>query len=283
MTVQMRTLNRHYGDQRGEECAVLCERIDGITANLMACVPSEETVQNYIDTHGITSIAEVYKHFLDTIRSDITQQFIEVDTSLRPMIDAFKNGVTRILVENGQLGKILPPSAEGELYQWLRDFAQAHLEDGSQIRRAFTFLYDFDFSVRGALMHKVRMSLYEISLANPNMMNVSFNSASAKSVVFQLKMSLKRVQEHLKEALKGFYISPNEAFFAVCDEFFERVSTSEGVYDEWFALYSGFAGRIWSRELMASEKNGAAAEVWTASIERLQAYNRKDCFILSLE
>lgn len=283
MTVQLRNLNRHYGDQRNERCEILCERIDDITENLMDSVPKEEDVQTYIDTHGVTSIAEVYKHFLDKARSDITQRFIEVDTSLQPIVTAFKNDIASVLVENGRLGKILPPSAEGELFQWLRDFASAHLENAPQIRRAFEFLYEFDFSVRGALMHKVRISLYEISLANPNMMNVAFNSVSAKSVVFQLKVALKRVQDNLKGALKEFYMSPNEALFAVCDEFFERISTSEGVYDEWFALYSGFAGRIWSRELMASEKNGAAMEAWTKNIEQLQKYNRKDSFILSLE
>lgn len=283
MTVKLRDLNCKYGAQRTEKCDVLCRRIDSVTENLMELVPGEEEIQKYIDTHGVTSIAEVYKYFLDKVRSEITQRFIEVDTSLQPIITEFKNGITRILVENGRLGKILPPSAEGELFQWLRDFAQAHLESDSQIRRAFEFLYDFDFSVRGMLMHKVRMSLYEISLANPNMMNVSFKSASAKSAAFQLKVALNGVRDNLTGALKAFYMSPNEALFAVCDEFFERISTSEGVHDEWFKLYSGFAGRIWSRELMASEKNGAAMEGWTANIEQLQKYNRKDSFVLNLE
>ena len=236
-----------------------------------------------MDTHGLPSVAEVYKHFLDAARSDITQQFIEVDTSLAPIITAFKNEITGILVENGRLGKVLTPSGEGELFQWLHDFSKAHLESDSQIRRACEFLYDFDFSVRGALMNKVRLSLYEISLANPNMINVMFQSASARSVVFQLKVALKRVQDNLKGSLRAFYMSPNEALFAVCDEFFERITTSEGVYDEWFALYSGFAGRIWSKELMASQKNGAVMETWAADIEQLQKYNRKDSFILSLE
>ena len=283
MTVQLRDLNRHYGELRNEKCEILCERIDHIVNGLMGHVPQEAAVQAYMDTHGVTSIAEVYKYFLDTARSNITQQFIEVDTSLEPIIVAFKNTITGILVENGRLGKILPPSSEGELFQWLHDFAEAHLESDSQIRRAFEFLYAFDFSVRGSLMNKVRLSLYEISLANPNMMNVTFNTATAKSVVFQLKVALKRVQDNLKGALRAFYMSPNEALFAVCDEFFERITTSEGVYDEWFALYSSFAGRIWSKELMASQKNGAAMETWTANIEQLQKYNRKDSFILNLE
>ena len=283
MTVQLKKRNLHYGALRNEKCEVLCERIDHIVSSLMDHVPQEAAVQEYMDTHGLPSVAEVYKHFLDAARSDITQQFIEVDTSLAPIITAFKNEITGILVENGRLGKVLTPSGEGELFQWLHDFSKAHLESDSQIRRACEFLYDFDFSVRGALMNKVRLSLYEISLANPNMINVMFQSASARSVVFQLKVALKRVQDNLKGSLRAFYMSPNEALFAVCDEFFERITTSEGVYDEWFALYSGFAGRIWSKELMASQKNGAVMETWAADIEQLQKYNRKDSFILSLE
>ena len=50
----------------------------------------------------------------------------------------------------------------------------------------------------------------------------------------------------------------------------------------WFKLYSSFAGRIWSRELMASEQAGKALEHWNGSIAQLQKYNRKDSFVLSL-
>ena len=249
----------------------------------MEKVPDEAVIQEYIDSHGVTFIAEVYKHFIDVLRSDITQSFIEVDTSLQPMVMAFKNEIATILAENGRLGRILPPGKEKEIYEWMQDFADMHLENGTQLQRAFHFLYEFDFSVRGALMHEVRKSLYEISLANPNMMSVSFNNASAKSVVFKLKVALKRVQDNLKNALKDFYMSPNAALFAVSDEFFDRISTSEGVYDEWFQLYSSFAGRIWSQELMASEKSGSVMASWADDIETLHQYNRKDSFVLSLE
>ncbi len=285
LTVALRSINRECGKKRNEKCEALSVRLEEITGNLMQIAPPQETVQAYIDTHGAASTAETYIHFLDVARSQLTQQFIEMDrVSLQPMIADFKNQMTRILLEDGLLGRIQPPASDGNLFEWLHTFAETHLEDPDyeQIRRAFLFLYEFDFSVRGSLMHKVRMSLYEISRANPNMANVNFPSDTAKSIAFQLRIALKGVQEQLKTTLQTFYISPNEAIFAVCDEFFERISTSEGAVAAWFKLYSSFAGRIWSRELMASEQAGKALEHWNGSIAQLQKYNRKDSFVLSL-
>lgn len=288
LTVKLRKLNQEYGAKREEECEILSARIEKITGFgiddgfIMDEVPSQETVQEYIDTHGRATIADVYMHFLNTARSNITQKYIEIDTSLKELIVQFKDTIAEVLMEAGELSKILPPSGDREKYEWLKEFADEYLEPYAQIRRAFHFLYEFDFSVRGGLMHKVRIGLYEISLANPNVLNVNFGSGEASVVVFKMERALRDVREKLKYSLEDFYIAPNEAMYAICDEFFERVTTSEGVCDEWRELYSSYAGRIWSEQLMHTQKTGQTIAGWKADIETLRKYNNKDTFSLKL-
>lgn len=289
LTVKLRKLNQEYGAKREEECEILSARIEKITGSgiddglIMDEVPSQETVQEYMDTHGAAAPANVYMYFLNTARSNITQKYIEIDTSLEELIVQFKDEIAEALMEEGELSKILPPSGERKRYEWLKEFADEYLEPYAQIRRAFQFLYEFDFSVRGGLMHKVRMSLYEISLANPNVLRgVNFENGGADDVVFNMERALRDVQDKLKYSLEDFYIAPNEAMYAICDEFFERVTTSEGVSDEWRELYSSYAGRIWSEQLMRTQENGEIIAGWKKDIDTLQKYNNSDTFSLKL-
>jgi len=284
ITARLRDKNREYGEKRGEKCRVLQEKIQAITDHLDDLLPSAETVQEYIDTHGRASTQDVYKHYLDILRSQITQRFIEIDTSLSPLIAAFKNELANILIEDGRLGKIMPLPQGKEPYQWLKDFADTYLESYEQLNRSFRFLYQFDFTVRGTLMYKVRTCLSEVShIHNNNIIPNQFKTNTGKSVAFHLEThAMDGIADKLKAAMNEFYVSPNEAMFAICDEFYDRTAASEGVEDEWFRLYSSFSGRVWSKELLASRQTGQAMEAWAGDIEELQKYNRKDSFVLSL-
>ena len=284
ITARLRKKNLEYSERRNEKCLVLQERIQAITDHLNDLLPSAETIQEYIDTHGKASVQEVYKHYLDILRSQITQRFIEIDTSISPLIVDFKNELAKILIEDGRLGKIMPLPGRREPYEWLKDFADAYLEGYEQLARSFRFLYQFDFTVRGTLMYRVRTCLAEIShIHNNNVIPDRFKTHTGKSVYFHLTThAMNGVADKLKATMSEFYIFPNEAMFAVRDEFYDRAATSEGVEDEWFRLYSSFSGRVWSKELLAAQQTGQATAAWAGEIEELQKYNRKDSFVLSL-
>ena len=139
---------------------------------------------------------------------------------------------------------------------------------------------------KGNSLYKLRTNLYEISRANPNLLNglnfIPKNGEWGKTIRFQLKLKMKSVQNALKNEFKYFYKSPNEALFAVCDEFYDRVYYSEGARDEWKKLYSEHMMQIWGKELMANTENGKVAELWMENIGKLQNLNKASTFVLKV-
>ena len=132
-------------------------------------------------------------------------------------------------------------------------------------------------------MNKLRSNLYEISRTNPNVgRNLDFMDGS-HSIYFNLMIKIRGIQDKLREEFIGFFTAPNEALFAISDEFFDRVYYSEGVRDEWRKLYSEYYMQLWGAELTAQAKNKEVAQLWLDNIEKVFSLNKMDNFILRTE
>lgn len=288
LTPALRKMNKDMGDNKGEICDILKEKIDAIvdTNNMLAIVPDKETIKEYYNNHGSAAITEIYSHFLDVIRSEITRRFIEVDASIDELINEFKNKITKILIDKGLLGKIIPEPDSGETFEWLKEFKENQLSMGDykQLIIAFDFLYSFSFTVRGTMMNKVRTALYSISTANPaQLANVDFSGDMFDAIYYHLMVAVNNVNNDLQFAMKSFYISPNEAMFAVSDEFFDRITRADGVREEWIELYSENVGNIWYDKIAENAQKENNFRNWTNCLESLNEYNKRANFIMSIK
>lgn len=288
LTPALRKMNKEMGENKNEICYDLKKNVKNIVDNMMEnFVPEVSKLEDYLRKDGTLVVNQVYSHFLDVIRSDITSRFIEIDASIDYLINDFKNKITNILIEDGMLGKIVPRPDSGETFEWLKDFRESQLTAGNykQLPIAFDFLYSFTFTVRGSMMNKVRSALYPISTANPNQLsNVDFSGGnSLEAAQFHLKLAVKDIKDYLELIMDSFYISPNEAMFAVSDEFFDRITRSENVVEEWETLYSANAGNIWYKDIANSVQAANSLKEWTDCIEELNKYNKRGSFIMSVK
>ena len=135
-------------------------------------------------------------------------------------------------------------------------------------------------------MHKVRAQLDIIRPLNPEASGVVLtadkNGNYSSDIYFYLTVKLEQVRENLKNVLKNFFKDPNEAFFAVIDEFFDRLAKSQGVEKQWYSLYSNYANRIWAKELAAQASIGVAFDDWTSKVEKLSEYDSESNFIVKI-
>lgn len=276
--------------KRSEPCEILQEQARDILENINSFVPSEEEIRMMFEENGGIAPTAVWEMELDKVRTNLTEAFIAIDTSLEDLVTNFKNDITKILLEDekGRLKYVKKPNEEKPLYHWLKDFSEEILSNGnySQINLAFEFLHNFTVSVRGFLMHKVRAQLDIIRPLNPEasgvMLTADRNGNYAGDIHFYLTVKMEQVRENLDSVLKNFFKDPNEAFFAVIDEFFDRLAKSQDVEKQWYSLYSNYAGRIWAKELAQQAGIGVAFDDWTSKVEKLAEYDSEDNFIVRL-
>lgn len=288
LITKIRDLNREFGAQRTEECEILSSQINSIIDNMMDMIPEKEEIDSLFNARGGMQPSDIYIFFLDKIRNKLTKQFIQVDVSLDNLTCQFKNRIADCLLseEGGNLGKIADLSENSQPYEALLHFARRKMEpeDYPQIRSAIEFVCDFQFSVRGFLMSKIRSNLYDISRANPNILSgldfIPSNGKWGKTIWFNLVDNVQEIHDKLKKELRQFFVSPNEAYFAVSDEFYDRIYYSEGVKEEWMKLYSSYVMQLYSKELMANAANSQIAQRWIEDIETIEQYNKADSFII---
>lgn len=282
--------DREWTIKRNEPCEILTEQAKNILENINDYVPSEAAIQEIFDEYGGIAPTAVWEMELDKIRTNLTEAFIAIDTSLEDLVANFKNDITAILLDDdkGRLKYVRKPNEGQPIYEWLKAFSDEILnsENYSQIKLAFEFLYNFNVSVRGFLMHKVRAQLDIIRPLNPEASSVVLtadkNGNYAGDIYFYLTVKLEQVRENLNNVLKNFFKDPNEAFFAVIDEFFDRLAKSQGVEKQWYSLYSNYANRIWAKELAAQASIGVAFDDWTSTVEKLSEYDSEDNFIVKI-
>lgn len=280
------------GKNRDKPCYVLKDQIEVIVDDLMGMIPSEEEIEDLCNSYGGTPYAIIYANYLDKIRNRLTKQFIEVDTSLEQLLHEFKVQVAKCILDEdgGSLGGTVVLANEGENpYEALLRYSREKLDPDEypQLSGAFEFIFEFEFSVRGFLMSKLRTILYPISRANPNLLShldFTEGEGKAQSIRYYLMIALDMIQSEMnKKEFKSFFTTPNETIFAVGDEFVDRVCYSEGAMDEWRKLYYENVSRIWGKELAQNAANSEKISQWMSNIEQIQTADRPEYFIIRQE
>ena len=279
------TLNNYYAAEKDKECTILYKRCEEIIQNIATNEsPTIQEVQAYAGAHMPPS--DVYGHYIDLARASLTKRFNSIDTDMSALVNELKNAFARILAVDGRLECIVPLSADEEPYVWLKRFSE-YLgdEELAEIKAGIDLLADFTFSVRGFMMYRVRSTMFAISRANPNLLYKNFlGGTKEKAVVHYVYSELKKLQNNLRESLTDFYTAPNEALYAISDEFVDRISRNENIVKAWRKLYLSDKNkvRVWQTEISNERRGEKDMEEWFDMWEELQKYNAKNSFCLSV-
>ena len=282
---KLRALNIELSEKRNEPCAPIREELKNIVKDIFKRLPSAQEIRSNYNRRGNITPQTLYAEYLNNFRNEISKTFVEMDTPLDALVAEVKNQIADSLLKDGKLEKIMPELQQQGLcpYEQLSTLAQEVLSEKEypQLRSAIDFLTEYELSVRGSLIYAVRSKLFEFSMLNSNIATgVSFEGDVGDSIQYNLDIALGQMQNYLDQIVRQFYVVPNEALYALCDEFYDRVTFSKAVSDEWIKLYGEYQVQIWADELAETNKFRDAIKTWKTYVDAFDRCKSKSNFVI---
>ena len=164
------------------------------------------------------------------------------------------------------------------MVDWLNSMLRDVLnkkEQYAEIRKGFKFLYEFEFNTRVQLIQEVRRQLYIINpicdeYARPDYQFRPDNCGT--SIYFYLTSRLAVIEDELRYHLRKIYGTPNMAFYAAVEEFYDRLtfaSNLEGgkvveMEDVWADLFQEYNAELDLTNVEDYEKLSALIQKYNA-------------------
>lgn len=269
MGAQMRTIVNHYYHEVNEPNHILWNETQKILNNLDVDInPGAQVIQNVADNNNVIG-DDVWNVALHYVRNEITRRFSQIDDKLEKENIRFKNSLVQVLYDN--LAELLADDTAGatetddeeDKTSKLRVMLEKILggnEKYAQIYEAIVFLDNFQFNTRATIIQTVRSQLGIINplcrdYAKPE---INFYAGDCgKEIDYCLTSRLSLIEENLRHELMGLYNTPNKAFYAVAEEFYDRLTfaasdLSSGkitdMSDVWGYFFQDFSSIIWKEQ-----------------------------------
>ena len=229
-------------------------------------IPTVEEILQERNREG--SFDGAYSECQHQVRTDLSQRFLNFDVALNESLEAAKSRVVKVLIENGRLGNI----AEGEDSQFLHNLLAKIPEDLTELRQGFDTLATFELQYRGLIQHRIRKHLDVLTPDRTPYKREDFLDALFRNKYSDLQQA-QRIRHNLSNAqkeavyhcyieLEEILIEPNQAGFAIVEEFCDRILRSKGIRDEWEIFIKEYAAQVWQEEYAASNANYELKKEW---------------------
>lgn len=257
----------YWSAEKEKDSSILWNHVQRILSSLDNIIPSAEEIQEISNKSGALLGDDVWYAVLHHVRNEITDRFIVIDDVLEKATLDFKNSLVKSLYEelralSAEKGATTPEPEDCDKVQWLKTMMDGVLssdERYSQIRKAFNFLYQFQFNTRAQLIQEVRRQLYIINpicneYAKPT---VDFHSASCgKTIHFYLTSRMSVIEDELRYHLSKLIRTPNLAFYAAAEEFYDRLTFASdlsggsvlSMSDVWGMFFQEYSTKIWKED-----------------------------------
>lgn len=161
---------------------------------------------------------------------------------------------------------------EPDMTLWLETVMDRVIGDKpqyAQIHKAFRFLCEFEFNTRAQLVQEIRRHLYII---NPTCKEYAMpyitNENEGYQVYFYLTSRLTVIEENLRYSLVNLYRTPNQAFFAAAEEFYDRLTFASNLKDGqfvsmdtvWGQFFMEYSNKLWAENTTRYEPVNALVE-----------------------
>ena len=262
--VELRKVVDHYAHERKEPNYILWNETQKILNNLDTELnPSADTIQKIADSNAAVTGGNVWNIVLHYVRNEITRQFIKIDDELAKENIRFKNKLVNVLYDNlseffGEAGDADDDSIDmtARILESVKSTIAGNPKY-AQIYDAIVFLNDFEFNTRATIIQTVRSQLSIINPLCREYVNPAIGfyvGSCGKEIEYFLTSRLSLIEENLRHALMPIYNTPNEAFFAVAEEFYDRLTfavadLSTGIVndmsDVWGHFFQQYSHVIW--------------------------------------
>lgn len=289
---QLMKLIKQYKEELKKKKDLDCEEfkkeIEDILDNSKTLIPEVEQLEADLTAGGHNRPHEVYGRYLDKIRNDFTEQFLRVDELIFDrQVREFKEKIIDIFAGNdgGRLANVVSVEGLSDKVEWLRVVAADLFGDTgryAQFKTAFLMIADFELSVRGFLMHRIRSRIDKLECEG-----FTTCEDNDQDIALEIKRNINRklndVREEINDEMKeGFYKDPNRIFYAVIAEFYDRINFSytdgdfQDVEVHWKSLYRENVNKIWQDECRENQDMSDLYNRWFDLRKALKKRGRND-------
>lgn len=290
MTADLNRVVRYWKGEKDKDNGILWNNVHSIVNNLEQFIPSAETIQEISEKNGGLLADDVWKVVLHNVRNNITDSFIKIDNVFAKETLVFKDSLVSALYEGLRaLSNNKGQSAEDEncdKVQWLKTMMDEVLdgkEQYAQIHKAFDFLYKFEFNTRAQIIQEVRKQLFIINpicdeYAHPS---VNFRDENCgEAVYFYLTSRMTVIEDELRYHLTRLCRTPNQAFYAAAEEFYDRLTFASdlkenkltSMSDVWGQFFQEYSVKLWEGDTKRFEVVNQLINVYNAMMADLRAF-----------
>jgi hypothetical protein len=229
-----------------------------------------------------------YPDYQDELRILISHRFLSLDKSLKQTVETAKNQVAKIFKEKGNLNVL----SESEGSDFFVEMANLIPERCKKLKEGFEIITNFQLSYRGLILPRVRHhldGLTNISAMAGNHGNVEETedqtlaisvNTTAEEIFTALEIDYEKAINRLKPALEELLCEPNEAAYAMVEEFVDNVIRQKGIQIEWknFLRGGGIRGKIWAEIFGQKERDRQIRKEWLDFTNKVENLNKLDLF-----
>jgi energy-coupling factor transporter ATP-binding protein EcfA2 len=235
-------------------------------------MPSTREIEQKNNDKG--GYASAYEYYLNDIRAHLSKHFLSLDEGLKVSLDKVKSQVADVFIEKSNLGKLT--EAKGV------DFIAAIAEkipdeiirgEASKIKFGFQMLSEFLLSYRGFIQHRIRQHL-DVLTPNEPACIVLPNVATAEQIQQSLKAAHTEAIYKCQEPLESLLSEPNQAAFAIIEEFFDRIFRATDAKKEWRLFLRRIRLQVWDEFQQLNEQVQTQQE-WLNSVEKVKVLSQK--------
>jgi len=267
MTADLSNAVYHWSQEKEKYNSALWNNVQAILSDIDSIIPSAEQIQAISDSNGALLGEDIWQMVLHNVRNEITDRFIIIDDVLEKATLDFKNSLVKTLYDelralSADGGALPEEDEECDMVEWLKTMMDGILSSDpryNQIRKAFNFLYQFQFNTRAQLIQEVRRQLYIINpicgeYAKPS---ITFHKSNCgKTVHFYLTSRMSVIEDELRYHLAKLYRTPNMAFYAAAEEFYDRLAFASdlsggsliSMSDVWGMFFQVYSSQIWKED-----------------------------------
>lgn len=272
MASDLKKVVYHWNQEKEKPNTSLWNSVQVILNDIDSIIPTPEKIDQLAANTGAVTGEDIWQMVLHYVRNTITDQFIAIDNVLEKETLDFKNSLVKTLYhELRQLSPAARHQKEAEedcdeedcdMVEWLKTMIDGILggsEQYIQIRKGFNFLYHFEFNTRAQLIQEVRRQMYIINpicteYAKPSYTFPSMDCGNA--IHFYLTSRMSVIEDELRYHLAKLYRTPNLAFYAAAEEFYDRLAFASdlsgdsivSMSDVWGTFFQEYSSKLWKED-----------------------------------
>lgn len=265
---------------------------DGVIAALEKCeqekgiLSSENALQEINTRVMIDSAFRAYPDYQDELRVLISHHFLALDENLKQTVESIKDRVVSVLKEKGHLD-FISKSEGAEFFNVISSYIPERL---LKLKTGFKIIADFQLSYRGLILPRIRQHLD--GLTNVSAMTGQSGSfleqqdktlsvskdTTAEDILTALEIDYDKAINTMKPALEELPSEPNEAVYAMVEEFIDNVIRQKDIQKEWRNFLRGIRGKIWAEEFGKKEQDRCIRKEWIDLISQVDSENQIESF-----